>query len=195
MHHNVFTIVAALAAACVFCWLAILNFRGDFKNPQSQATHVSTPILGYLYSGFLLLCAFTAVGWVVFGRDPCKPVAAWQSEPTVILVDSQTQQALEHVLKPRYVDPLSLEIIEQWLNAYVRTKPSFHSGVILSVDIQKPKQVLQKISAGNDLSDQERIKLLEWAAFELNTRVDPEVELLSKRSLSANNSMQPTGSA
>ena len=57
MHHNVFTIVAALAAACVFCWLAILNFRGDFKNPQSQATHVSTPILGYLYSGFLLLCA------------------------------------------------------------------------------------------------------------------------------------------
>ena len=80
----------------------------------------------------------------------------------------------------RYVDPLSLEIIEQWLNAYVRTKPSFHSGVILSVDIQKPKQVLQKISAGNDLSDQERIKLLEWAAFELNTRVDPEIETLIK---------------
>ncbi len=126
----------------------------------------------------LVLCglglAFIAGGigavWVRGGTAYAKQV----------VIDDRTADALEQVVEHRFAAPPAVDALERWLNAYVRAVPRKRKQRTVMVVAEQPKHAIQKIADGKVLTDHDRIRLLEWVAFETECAIEPIAEELLK---------------
>ncbi len=169
MTSSVFITCVAIAAGCVMILLGYAVFQSRGRSSQ-QGVRTVDLCLRWGFASVLIFGGAALAVWSGF--------RAQSREYSEVLVDDLVQNALEGVVEHRYANPDEVDVIEQWLNAYVRPVPSVRKRRIVRVSADIPRRAVNKISTAEPLSDDERIQLLDWLAFELDLEIEPSIEEL-----------------